>query len=159
MSKSSAYSICGMCTVRCPIKVHSQNGQVTFIEGNPHVPAMKGAVCPRGAAGKALINDTERPQYPMIREGARGEGKWRKVSWDEAFDYVAGKLAEIKEKHGAKAIALSDRGGPFRDIHRAFLKGLGTPNYCNHDSSCARNVQHAAPFPDRHGTQGRGLRS
>jgi thiosulfate reductase / polysulfide reductase chain A len=144
MSNSSAYSICGMCTVRCPIKVQSQSGQVTFIEGNPHVPAMKGAVCPRGAAGRALINDSERPQTPLIREGARGEGKWRKVTWDEAFDYVADKLNQIKEKYGARAIALSDRGGPFRDIHRAFLRGLGTPNYCNHDASCARNVQHAA---------------
>jgi thiosulfate reductase/polysulfide reductase chain A len=105
---------------------------------------MNGAVCPRGAAGTALINDHERPQTPLIREGARGEGKWRKASWDEAFDYVAERLTKIKEDHGAKAIALSDRGGPFRDIHRAFLRGLGTPNYNNHDSSCARNVQHAA---------------
>jgi len=133
-----------MCTVRCPIKVSTQSGQVTFIEGNPHVPAMKGAVCPRGAAGTALINDKERPQVPLIREGARGEGKWRKVSWDEAFDHVAAELNRIKDQHGAKAIALSDRGGPFRDIHRAFLRGIGTPNYCNHDASCARNVQHAA---------------
>jgi thiosulfate reductase / polysulfide reductase chain A len=144
MSKSSAYSICGMCTVRCPIKVSTQSGQVTFIEGNPHVPAMKGAVCPRGAAGRALINDHERPQTPLIRLGARGEGKWRKVSWEEAFDHVAGKLEQIKAQYGARAIALSDRGGPFRDIHRALLRGLGTPNYCNHDASCARNVQHAA---------------
>ncbi|MEJ2661624.1 MAG: molybdopterin-dependent oxidoreductase [Desulfobacteraceae bacterium] len=144
MAQSSVYSICGMCTVRCPIKVTTQNGQVAFIEGNPHVPAMNGSICPRGAAGTALINDNERPQTPLIREGARGEGKWRKVSWDEALDYVAAKLNTVKEKYGARAIALSDRGGPFRDIHRAFLRGLGTPNYCNHDASCARNVQHAA---------------
>jgi thiosulfate reductase/polysulfide reductase chain A len=133
-----------MCTVRCPIKVHVDNGQVAFIEGNPHVPAMNGSVCPRGAAGTALINDHERPQTPLIREGKRGEGKWRKASWDEAFDYVAERLTKIKAEYGAKAIALSDRGGPFRDIHRAFLRGIGTPNYNNHDSSCARNVQHAA---------------
>jgi thiosulfate reductase/polysulfide reductase chain A len=144
MAQSSVYSICGMCTVRCPIKVTTQSGRVTFVEGNPHVPAMKGAVCPRGAAGTALINDKERPQTPLIRGGARGEGKWRKVSWDEALDYVAAKLYSVKEQYGARAIALSDRGGPFRDIHRAFLRGLGTPNYCNHDASCARNVQHAA---------------
>ncbi|MFH1156953.1 MAG: molybdopterin-dependent oxidoreductase [Pseudomonadota bacterium] len=144
MSKSSAFSVCGMCTVRCPIKVTVENGQVSFIQGNPHVPAMKGAVCPRGVAGKALINDDERPQYPMIRDGGRGEGKWRKVSWDEALDYVAGRLGEIRDVHGARAISFSDRGGPFRDFHRAFLRGLGTPNYVNHDASCARNVQHAA---------------
>jgi thiosulfate reductase / polysulfide reductase chain A len=144
MAKSSVFSVCGMCTVRCPIKVHVDNGQVSFIEGNPHVPAMKGAVCPRGAAGTALINDPERPQTPLIREGERGEGKWRKVTWDEAFDYVAQQLESIKTQYGPRAIALSDRGGPFRDLHRAFLRGLGTPNYNNHDSSCARNVQHAA---------------
>ena len=144
MVAKSVFSVCGMCTVRCPIQVTVEDGQVTFLQGNPHVPAMKGAVCPRGAAGNALITDPERPQTPMIRVGARGEGKWRKVGWDEAFDYVADKLREIKDKYGAKGIALTDRGGPFRDMHRAFLRGLGSPNYCNHDSSCARNVQHAS---------------
>jgi len=124
--------------------VQVQNGQVSFIEGNPHVPAMKGAVCPRGAAGTGLIYDHERPQTPLIREGERGEGKWRKATWEEAFDYVADQLGQVKEKYGAKSIAFTDRGGPFRDMHRAFLRGIGTPNYNNHDSSCARNVQHAA---------------
>ncbi len=144
MVAKSVFSVCGMCTVRCPIKVTVEDGQVTFLAGNPHVPAMKGAVCPRGAAGNALITDSERPQTPLIRSGARGEGKWRKVSWDEAFDYVADKLKEVRDKYGAKGIALTDRGGPFRDMHRALLRGLGSPNYCNHDSSCARNVQHAS---------------
>lgn len=144
MVAKSVFSVCGMCTVRCPIKVTVEDGQVTFLSGNPHVPAMKGAVCPRGAAGNALITDNERPQTPLIRSGARGEGKWRKVSWDEAFDYVADKLKEVKDTYGAKGIALTDRGGPFRDMHRALLRGLGSPNYCNHDSSCARNVQHAS---------------
>lgn len=144
MVAKSVFSVCGMCTVRCPIQVTVEDGQVTFLQGNPHVPAMKGAVCPRGAAGNALITDPERPQTPLIRVGARGEGKWRKVSWDEAFDYVADKLKEVKDKYGARGIALTDRGGPFRDMHRALLRGLGSPNYCNHDSSCARNVQHAS---------------
>ena len=133
-----------MCTVRCPIKVDVADRQVKFIQGNPHVPAMKGAVCPRGSAGNALIKDHERPQTPLIRDGARGEGKWRQVSWEEAFDYVAAELQKVKETYGARGIAFSDRGGPFRDLHRAFLKGLGTPNYSNHDASCARNVQHSA---------------
>lgn len=144
MTENFAYSICGMCTVRCPIKVSVKDGQISFIEGSPHFPSMKGAVCPRGAAGRALITDDERPQTPLIRTGERGEGKWRKASWDEALDYVAERLNGVKEAYGAKAIAFTDRGGPFRDFHRAFLRGIGTPNYCNHDASCARNVQHAA---------------
>lgn len=144
MARTSVYGVCGMCTVRCPMMAEVEDGKVVFIQGNPHSPGIKGSLCARGAAGLALTMDDERPQYPMIRAGERGEGKWRKVSWDEAWDYVAEKLTAIKEKHGAKSILLSDRGGPFRDFYRAFLKGLGSPNYCNHDSACARNVQHAA---------------
>ncbi len=142
--KEEVYSICGMCTVRCPIKVETENGEITFLQGNPNFPSMKGAVCPRGAAGVALFKDRERPQNPMIRDGERGEGKWRNVSWDEALDYVADRLKGVIDKYGARSVALTDRGGPFRDMHRAFLRGLGSPNYCNHDTSCARNVQHAS---------------
>jgi thiosulfate reductase / polysulfide reductase chain A len=143
MSTINTFSICGMCTVRCPIQVETENGEIKFISGNPNVPAMKGAVCPRGAAGKALIMDRERPQSPMIRVGERGEGKWRTVGWDEALDYVAEKLKGVTDQYGARSIGFSDRGGPFQDLHKAFVKGLGSPNFCNHDASCARNVEHA----------------
>jgi len=142
--KESVFSVCGMCTVRCPIKVEVENGVVKWIEGNPHDPGMAGRLCAKGSAGIAMLYDYERPQQPMIREGKRGEGKWKKAAWDEALDYIAKKLKAIIKKHGAKAIALSDRGGPFRDIHRSFLKAIGSPNYFNHDCTCARNVQHAA---------------
>ncbi|MGD9134692.1 MAG: molybdopterin-dependent oxidoreductase, partial [Desulfobacterales bacterium] len=83
------YSLCFMCSVRCPIKVLVKDGQVKWIEGNPHVAGMEGSLCPRGAAGINMLYDNERLQSPMIREGERGAGKWRKVSWDEALDYVA----------------------------------------------------------------------
>ncbi|CAB1065406.1 Molybdopterin oxidoreductase [Olavius sp. associated proteobacterium Delta 1] len=142
--KESVYSICGMCTVRCPIKVDVEEGVVKWIEGNPNDPGMAGRLCAKGSAGLAMLYDYERPQHPMIRQGQRGEGKWEKASWDEALDYISEKLNAIIKKHGAKAIALSDRGGPFRDIHRSFLRAIGSPNYFNHDCTCARNVQHAA---------------
>jgi thiosulfate reductase/polysulfide reductase chain A len=142
--KESVYSICGMCTVRCPIKVEVEDGVVKWIEGNPNDPGMAGRLCAKGSAGIAMLYDYERPQQPLIREGQRGEGKWRKVTWDEALNYIGGKLEAIIKEHGGKAVALSDRGGPFRDIHRSFLRAIGSPNYFNHDCTCARNVQHAA---------------
>lgn len=144
MATEKIYTICGMCTVRCPMVAEVENGSIRFLHGNPHVDGMKSSLCPRGVAGKALINDNERLKQPLIRDGARGEGKWRAVSWEEALDYTAEKLQGVIDKYGARGIALSDRGGPFRDFHRAFLRGLGSPNYVNHDASCARNVQHAA---------------
>ncbi|HDQ39615.1 MAG TPA: thiosulfate reductase [Desulfonatronum sp.] len=144
MAKESIFSVCGMCTVRCPIQVDVENDEVVYIQGNPYAPGLQGALCARGAAGLALLNDDERPQFPMIREGARGEGKWKRVSWDEALDYVSEKLKAVMDKHGGRSVLWSDRGGPFPDLHQAFMRGLGSPNYCNHDSACARNVQHAA---------------
>ncbi|OIN99643.1 MAG: thiosulfate reductase [Desulfovibrionaceae bacterium CG1_02_65_16] len=144
MARERTYSVCGMCTVRCPIAVDVDDGKVVSVFGNPHAAGLKGSLCARGAAGPALLYDDERPQTPFIRAGARGEGKWRAVSWDEALDYVAGKLADIRAKHGPESLLLSDRGGPFVDLTRAFVRGFGSPNYCNHDTACARNVQHAA---------------
>jgi thiosulfate reductase/polysulfide reductase chain A len=144
MAKEKVFSICGMCSVRCPIEAEVENGRCVYIQGNPHAAGIAGALCPRGAAGVALTEDEERPQYPMIREGERGEGKWRKVSWDEALDYVADKLNKVRAEYGDRAVLFSDRGGPFRDFHRAFLRAIGTPNYNNHDAACARNVQNAA---------------
>jgi len=120
-----------------------KDGRIEFLSGNPNAPGMKTSLCARGVAGKALVEDDERLQQPLIRNGERGEGKWRAVSWEEALDYTAEKLKASIDQYGARSIALSDRGGPFRDFHRAFLRGLGSPNYCNHDSSCARNVHHA----------------
>ncbi len=144
MAYKTVYSVCGMCTVRCPIMAEAEDGRLLSLRGNPHAPGMSRGICARGAAGIALVEDPERPRSPLIRQGSRGEGRWRRVTWEEAFDYVAEKLTKIFEQYGPRSLLLTDRGGPFRDMHRAFLRGLGTPNYCNHDGSCARNVQHAA---------------
>ncbi len=141
---TKVYSNCGMCSVRCPIEVDVLDGEVVYITGSPHVPALNGSLCPRGGAGLALLNDNERPQGPLIRDGERGEGKWRRVTWDEAFTYVADQLMTIMSKYGGRSILYTNRGGPWQDIQKAFVRGLGSPNYTNHDASCARNVQHAA---------------
>jgi thiosulfate reductase/polysulfide reductase chain A len=144
MASKKVYSVCGMCTVRCPIQVDVKDGVCTFIQGNPHAAGISGSVCARGSAGIALVKDDERPQFPVIREGERGEGRWRRVSWDEALNHVAAKLKEVTAKYGSRSILFSDRGGPFCDLYQGFVRGLGSPNYSNHDASCARNVHHAA---------------
>lgn len=135
--------MCGMCAVRCPIRIEVENGSVTWIEGNPYVPGIEGALCAKGSAGLAFEYDSERPQYPMIRTGKRGAGQWRKATWEEALDYIADKLTMVKNKYGAKAIALADRSGPFTDLTKSFIKATGSPNYIDHDDSCAKNVNMA----------------
>ncbi|MEA2114750.1 MAG: molybdopterin-dependent oxidoreductase [Thermodesulfobacteriota bacterium] len=140
--KKSVYSICGMCTVRCPIRVEVENNNVTWIEGNQHL--VDGALCAKGSAGAALVTDTERPQQPLMREGGRGAGRWRKVSWDTAYDYIAEKLKKIKIDHGPESVVLSSRGGPWQSMYKTFIHAYGSPNYTNHDNTCGNNPHHAS---------------
>ncbi len=140
--KKSVYSICGMCTVRCPIRVETEDNRVTWIEGNPHL--LGGALCAKGSAGTALIDDDERPRQPLIREGGRGAGRWQKVSWPTALDYIADKLKGIKKEYGPEALVLSSRGGPWQSIFKTFCHAFGSPNYTNHDNTCGRNTHHAS---------------
>lgn len=141
--KKSVYSICSMCAVRCPIRVEVEDGKVTWIEGNANDPAMGRSLCAKGSAGIAFEYDHERPKAPMIRTGPRGSGSWKTASWDEALNFIADKLNNIIAQHGGKAIALSDRGGPFNDLTKTFVRALGSPNYFTHGATCERNAHHA----------------
>lgn len=143
MTSSVVYSLCGMCNTRCPIEIHCENSVPRWICGNRHLGSGT-ALCPRGAAGLGLYTDDERPKQPLIREGARGEGRWRAVSWDEALDYTAARLRDIMEKYGPRSLLFSERPGPCSDLSKAFLRGLGSPNHSNHDDACAHNVNQAA---------------
>ncbi len=140
--RERVYSVCAMCTVRCPIMVETENSAVRHIWGNPHVLGGQ-YLCPRGAAGKAFEADSERPQHPLIRDGERGSGMWRKATWDEAFDFVADKLRKVIDTHGAQSVILSDRGGPITDFQKTFLAAIGSPNYVNHHASCSNSVHNA----------------
>lgn len=142
--RRTVYSMCGMCAVRCPMEVTVEDGQVVWLQGNPHDKAIGASLCAKGSAGLALEFDDQRPQTPLIRTGPRGGGQWRRASWDEALDYIADKLHETIEAFGGRGIALSDRGGPFTDLTRTFVQALGSPNYFNHDAGCGGNVHNAA---------------
>ncbi len=131
-----------MCTVRCPIMVEVEDGAVRHIWGNPHVFGGQ-QLCPRGAAGKAFEYDDERPQYPMIRDGERGSGRWKRATWDEALGFISDKLKAVIEKHGAKSVILSDRGGAITDFQKTFIAAIGSPNYVNHHAVCSNSVHNA----------------
>ncbi len=144
MSKTLNYSVCGICPAHCPVQVEMENGECVFVQGNMQFAGVKGALCTRGAAALSFLRDEERPRFPMIRKGARGEGKWRKATWKEALDHVAEKLTAIRNQFGGRSLLWSDHEECGSDLHQAFVNGLGSPNYCTSDSVCTSNVEHAA---------------
>jgi len=141
--EKEVYSLCFMCSIRCPIKVKVKDGQVTWIEGNPHVAGMEGSLCPRGAAGTSLLYDRQRVQSPMIRVGDRGSGNWRKAGWDEALDYVGDKLKTIIDQHGGHSVVLGERTQLATHVSKTFLKAIGSPNHFTHDALCKGSVNTA----------------
>ncbi len=141
--KKEVYSLCFMCSVRCPIKVTVENGQVKWVEGNPHVQGIEGSLCPRGAAGTALLNDTERLQSPMIQAGPRGSDGWRKASWDEALDLIAEKLKKIMDTHGGRSVVFGERTNLATHVSKTFMKAIGSPNHFTHDALCKGSVNTA----------------
>jgi len=127
-----------MCTVRCPILVRVRDGKVVRIEGNPKEKSTKGAICAKGNAGISLLEDPYRVRTPLIRVGERGEGKFRKASWEEAYTYIADKLKVIRPEE----LGVCRRPSASDPFLLTFAKAFGTPNIFNHESSCplARNV-------------------
>ena len=118
---------CEMCFWRCGVMAEVANGKALKLQGNPHHPLTKGKLCARGNAGIALLNDPDRLKYPQIRTGERGEGKFRRASWDEALDFLASRLKDLKQKYGPESVAMFPHG-----VHSGFfstlMKAYGTPN-------------------------------
>ncbi len=82
------------------------------------VPQLR--ACLRGRSYRARLYSQERLLYPMMRVGARGEGKFKRASWDTALDFVAGKMQELKQKYGPTAILdQSYAGASYGVLHKS----------------------------------------
>jgi thiosulfate reductase / polysulfide reductase chain A len=139
-------STCNMCVNRCGIRCRVVNGVLEKIDGDIRNPRSRGGTCAKGQAGIMSVYDPDRIKHPMIRVGKRGEGKWRRASWDEAFEYVADNLNKIMEKHGPESLLWSST----TDLTEQFFVRLGThmptPNFARHATLClaSRNVGYFA---------------
>jgi thiosulfate reductase / polysulfide reductase chain A len=120
-------TICEMCFWRCGVLASVKDGVVVKLEGNPHHPLTRGRLCARGNAGIDLLNDPDRLQHPMLRVGNRGEGRFKRIGWDEALDLFARRLNEVKAAHGAESVAFFPHGLSAR-FFSTVMSAFGTPN-------------------------------
>lgn len=132
-------AICSFCRGTCTLDVYIKDGEIIKVEGCKSIKGPNnGAVCVKGAALRQAIYNPERLLYPMKRVGARGEGKFERITWDEALSTIAQKMQENKEKYGAKTV-MGYVGHPkwFRPQLTQLLNGYGTPNFGTDASTCA----------------------
>ena len=133
VSDVDAHSQCGM-------RVGVQDGRVIGIDGDPTHPESKGQLTLRGRHMKEILYAPDRLQYPLRRVGARGEGKWERISWDEALTTIADRFHTIKKEYGPEAINFHHGHYHSGDILGAYLARLanliGTPNITNPSHVC-----------------------
>jgi thiosulfate reductase/polysulfide reductase chain A len=129
-------TVCEMCVWRCGLKAKVREGVVMKLEGNPDSPKSRGKLCPKGNAGIMTLYDPDRLKTPMMRVGERGSGKFRKVSWDEALDYIADGMKKIKAKYGPQAMIMSATHNLAQLQFENLLQAYGTPNYGTQRSLC-----------------------
>jgi thiosulfate reductase/polysulfide reductase chain A len=135
---SSGYipSMCEMCVWRCGLLAKVENGRVVKLEGNPEHPHSNGKLCPRGQSGLMNTYDPDRVLTPLIRVGKRGEGLFRKASWEEALDMVAENMLSIKKNYGAEAMMFSTTHCLSQAQFENLLNAFGSPNYGTQRSLC-----------------------
>ena len=122
-------SICGH--NQCGVIVELEGGIVKRILPDREDPMTKGSICPKGIASIQLLYHPDRLKYPLARDGPRGSGKWRRISWDDALDTIVKTLMRIREESGPEAVVMArgtNRGSWIRLFNR-FANSFGTPNW------------------------------
>ncbi len=88
----------------CALLVGVEDNRIVQVKGDPEGYLNKGYTCYKGRVSADRLTHPDRLRYPLKRVGKRGEGKWQRVSWEEALDETAKNLLRIKEKYGARAV-------------------------------------------------------
>ncbi|MBM3133984.1 MAG: molybdopterin oxidoreductase family protein, partial [Chloroflexi bacterium] len=118
------------CPDTCSWLVTVQDGRAVKIEGNPDHPHTRGFLCVKVREYLSLIYHPDRLLHPLKRVGAKGEGRFRRISWDEALAEIASHWREIIARHGGQAILPYSYSGTLGVVHnqsldRRFFNRLG----------------------------------
>lgn len=110
------------CGGRCPIKLHVKNNTIIRVEGDDFDdPDQQLRTCLRCRAYRRYVHHPERLMHPLKRVGKKGEGKFERISWDEALDTLADKLRHVKDTYGNQSILLAAGGGYVAGLHNGSL--------------------------------------
>jgi thiosulfate reductase / polysulfide reductase chain A len=144
-------TFCELCFWNCGVVARVRKNRVLSLKGHPDYPNARGKLCGRGQAGAGFVVDEDRLKYPMIRDGKRGEGKFRRAGWGEAYKVIAEGFGRIKKQYGPQALALfyHGTGGP---LLRTMMVAYGSPNYAGPSySQCkgARNVGYYLTYGEK----------
>ncbi len=133
---SQIATICEMCKANCPMVASLYKDGTIRLAGNRNNPIHGPALCSRGLAATRLLNHPDRLKFPMRRVGGRGQGRWQRISWDDAVQEIGRNIRKTFATRGGDGLALFAGGRSARHI-KSFFTNLGCSNIS--DSSADRS--------------------
>ncbi len=136
-------TVCEMCVNKCAAIAHVRSGVVKSLSPNPYFPKSRNMLCARGQAGVHALYDPDRLKYPLIRTGERGDGKYRRATWEEAYEYIAKRLVKIvdEEEDNRSCIGFSAGEGLGEHTFKTFMANkFGSANFLNHATICLQTA-------------------
>ena len=142
-------TLCEMCVNKCAAFAIVENGILTKLDPNPLFPKSKNMLCARGDAGVHALYDPDRLKYPLIRIGKKGEGKFKRATWEEAYEAILHGTDKFKglkqivdeEKDNRSTIAYCAGEGMGEHTFKQFMGDLfGSLNFVNHSSICLKTT-------------------
>jgi len=99
------------CYDTCGIVTAVDEGKLIEVKANSKHPITQGYLCPKGQNLIEYVYHKDRVLYPLRRTGSKGEGKFKRISWDDALDEIASRLTKVVDEHGSNSVLHYDYGG------------------------------------------------
>jgi len=152
-------SVCALdCPDACSLLVNVEAGRAVRLRGNPDHPVTRGFVCAKVARYLERVYSPKRLVHPLRRAGAKGEGRFERVSWDAALGEIASRLGEIAHRYGSEAILPYSYAGTMgllngEGMDRRFFHRLGASRLGRTICSSAGGAGLTAALGFRYGTE------
>ncbi|HEU4748661.1 MAG TPA: molybdopterin-dependent oxidoreductase [Gemmatimonadaceae bacterium] len=129
---------CRECAAGCGVIAETRDGRTIKLEGNPEHPVNRGALCARGQSALQGLYNPDRYRGPMVRRN----GTLARVTWEEALQLFATRLAETRSRGGAgNAVFINQHEtGSFPAFLDAWLAGFGMPAHLSYDAGAEHAV-------------------
>src|SRR5271170_7069971 len=153
------HSVCALdCPDCCSLLVNVEDGHASRLRGNPDHPVTRGFLCGKVAQYLDREYSPDRLLYPQKRIGAKGEGKFARISWEEALDTIADKLGGVTREFGPEAILPYSYAGTMGMLNgsgmdRRFFHRLGASRLDRTICSAAGGAGLTATLGFKYGTE------
>ena len=133
--------VCSLCALNCGLLAYVKEGKLIKLSGNPDNPLSRGYTCKRLASAVQWLYHEDQLKVPLKRMGQRGEGKWARLTYEEALDEIADKLKTLKNKYGPHTLGVSEGTLRYAEfwMRSRFMNLFGSPNSFHPGVVCGLN--------------------